>query len=287
MQQPGNILLRSKYVFKLGDFGLARILSDQSKFARSNVGTPYYMRYLADDTYLLKFCIVDFCDTFSPEQIDGKAYNEKSDIWSLGCVLYELCMLRPPFIANNTLALALRIRKCIKPDLDTQHYSSDLTNVINSMMEVNPDKRPDIGQLMKLPQVSVRIWEIRLQEKYVKIRTKEEDVRKREISMDTRQRILDARERDLEQRELDIQKRERNMRQRQPLSRAISLGNILNDRASTATTTQESNVFHHPFYQPTGKAGTLEQSNDDAKDKENIGAGQVSAMFKNFRIGRF
>ena len=70
---------------KMGDFGLARELDSQSKFARTNVGTPYYM---------------------SPEQTNGLKYDERSDIWAVGCVLYELAALRPPFQARNQVALA-------------------------------------------------------------------------------------------------------------------------------------------------------------------------------------
>lgn len=70
---------------KLGDFGLARILSKESMYAQTNVGTPYYM---------------------SPEQIKEAEYNEKTDIWSTGCILYEVIALRPPFEASNHFALA-------------------------------------------------------------------------------------------------------------------------------------------------------------------------------------
>lgn len=63
---------------KLGDFGLARVLNINSEFAHTSVGTPYYM---------------------SPELIDEHKYNEKSDIWACGCLLYEMCSLKPPFEA--------------------------------------------------------------------------------------------------------------------------------------------------------------------------------------------
>ncbi|XP_016373132.1 serine/threonine-protein kinase Nek2-like [Sinocyclocheilus rhinocerous] len=70
--KPANIFLDVKQNVKLGDFGLARILNHDTSFAKTFVGTPYYM---------------------SPEQINRMSYNEKSDIWSLGCLLYELCAL--------------------------------------------------------------------------------------------------------------------------------------------------------------------------------------------------
>ena len=78
--KPGNIFLDRGLNIKLGDFGLARILSENSIYATTNVGTPYYM---------------------SPEQIEAANYTEKSDIWSVGCLLYELSSLRPPFSGNT------------------------------------------------------------------------------------------------------------------------------------------------------------------------------------------
>ncbi|MFO0003076.1 MAG: protein kinase domain-containing protein, partial [bacterium] len=73
----------------LGDFGLSRVMGDESIFAYTHVGTPYYM---------------------SPEQINEQRYNEKSDIWSLGCVIYEIAALRAPFEATTHLQLAVKIK---------------------------------------------------------------------------------------------------------------------------------------------------------------------------------
>ena len=80
--KPGNIFLDADYNVKLGDFGLSRIMGDESIFAYTHVGTPYYM---------------------SPEQINDQRYNEKSDIWSLGCIIYEIAALRAPFEATTHL----------------------------------------------------------------------------------------------------------------------------------------------------------------------------------------
>ena len=88
--KPSNVFFDSNNNVKLGDFGLSRIISSESEdmrehFASTNVGTPYYM---------------------SPEQINESQYDEKTDIWSMGCVIYELVSLLPPFTAGNHLALA-------------------------------------------------------------------------------------------------------------------------------------------------------------------------------------
>lgn len=76
--KPGNILFDAENNIKLGDFGLARIMNPESFCAKTYVGTPYYM---------------------SPEQVNEQPYDEKSDIWSAGCLLFELASLKPPFKA--------------------------------------------------------------------------------------------------------------------------------------------------------------------------------------------
>ena len=69
---------------KLGDFGIARALDSTTDMARTLIGTPFYI---------------------SPEICEGKPYNSRSDVWSLGCVLYEMCTLRHPFEAANMRGL--------------------------------------------------------------------------------------------------------------------------------------------------------------------------------------
>lgn len=80
--KPSNIFKGENNQIKLGDFGLSKQLNSELNYANTNVGTPYYM---------------------SPEQISDLVYDEKSDIWSLGCILYELCQLEPPFKGSNLL----------------------------------------------------------------------------------------------------------------------------------------------------------------------------------------
>lgn len=107
--KPANIFLDSNNNLKLGDFGLARILSENSLYCKTHVGTPYYM---------------------SPEQINEVCYDERSDIWSFGCLLYELAALRPPFEASNHLALAIKI-KTGKFERIPFRYSEDLYELIS------------------------------------------------------------------------------------------------------------------------------------------------------------
>jgi len=74
--KPANIFISLEGELKLGDLGLGRALSSQTFEAYSRVGTPLYM---------------------SPEVLDGSGYDTKSDVWSLGCIAYELCTMKSPF----------------------------------------------------------------------------------------------------------------------------------------------------------------------------------------------
>ena len=83
--KPRNIFLDAHGNIKIGDMGLGRALGPQSVFAYTGVGTPLY---------------------FSPELCQEQPYNQKSDIWAFGCLMYELACLDPPFKASNQIALA-------------------------------------------------------------------------------------------------------------------------------------------------------------------------------------
>jgi NIMA (never in mitosis gene a)-related kinase len=84
--KSGNIFLTSQGIAKLGDFGIAKVLQSTIDHAKTIVGTPYYL---------------------SPEIIESRPYNFKSDIWSLGVLLYEICALKPPFNGASLHILAL------------------------------------------------------------------------------------------------------------------------------------------------------------------------------------
>jgi serine/threonine protein kinase len=126
--KPGNVFLDGKNNVKLGDFGLSRVMNQDSVYATTHVGTPYYM---------------------SPEQITDSKYNEKSDIWSAGCVVYELTALRPPFEATNHLALAMKI-KSGKLERVPSKYSDELWRVIQWTLSIDQVKRPNVEDLLNV-----------------------------------------------------------------------------------------------------------------------------------------
>ncbi|KAG9309207.1 kinase-like domain-containing protein [Chiua virens] len=125
--KPDNVFLDENNSVKLGDFGLSKALP-QASFANTYVGTPYYM---------------------SPELMQEKAYDSKSDIWSLGCLIYELCALKPPFHEAKTHAeLSILIRNGRIPPLP-KGYSQTLSSVIKAMLNLNPAMRPSATQLLQ------------------------------------------------------------------------------------------------------------------------------------------
>lgn len=114
----------------------------------------------------------------SPEQINEANYNEKTDIWSLGCVLYEMVSLKPPFTATNHIALA---NKILQGDFERipDRYSEDLYQAIKMMLSVESSKRPTVTELMSLKIVKMRIKEKEMRSEYQKIKKREADVTKK------------------------------------------------------------------------------------------------------------
>uniref|UniRef100_A0A8C4MHP6 Serine/threonine-protein kinase Nek3 n=1 Tax=Equus asinus asinus TaxID=83772 RepID=A0A8C4MHP6_EQUAS len=121
-----NIFLTQNGRVKLGDFGSACLLSSPMAFACTYVGTPYYV---------------------PPEIWENMPYNNKSDIWSLGCILYELCTLKHPFQANSWKSLILKICQGSMSPLPS-HYSYELQHLVKQMFKRNPSHRPSATTLL-------------------------------------------------------------------------------------------------------------------------------------------
>lgn len=127
-----NIMLcKKKKVVKIGDFGISKVLSSKITSAKTVVGTPCYI---------------------SPEICEGKIYRKKSDIWALGCILYELVTLRKAFEADNLPALVNKIMQANVKPID-QQYSKGLEQLLKTMLQLNPDDRPSIEDIMAEPFV--------------------------------------------------------------------------------------------------------------------------------------
>ncbi|XP_065124837.1 serine/threonine-protein kinase Nek2 [Paramisgurnus dabryanus] len=206
--KPANIFLDAKQNVKLGDFGLARILNHDTSFAKTFVGTPYYM---------------------SPEQINRMSYNEKSDIWSLGCLLYELCALSPPFTAYNQTELAGKIREG-KFRRIPYRYSENLNTLLSKMLNLKDYLRPSVESILQNSLISGHVAQEqrRLQEKQRRRSADAEQPGQMEAGLRIKEQVLREREQALKEREQRLEQREqelciREQQSNEKLARAESL----------------------------------------------------------------
>ncbi|XP_065667362.1 serine/threonine-protein kinase Nek1 isoform X7 [Hydra vulgaris] len=130
-----NIFLSKTKIIKLGDLGIARVLENNFDMATTMIGTPYYM---------------------SPELFSNKPYNTKSDIWALGCCVYEMITLKHAFNASDMNSLVYKILKGKLPSMP-QHYSQDLQEIIKTMLMHNPTSRPSAARLLRYPYIKSHI----------------------------------------------------------------------------------------------------------------------------------
>ena len=103
--------------------------------AHTIVGTPYYL---------------------SPELCEEKPYNHKSDIWSLGCVLYELCTFKHPFEAKNQGSLIMKIVKGQYYPI-ASNYSKDLHELVRLLLLKDYKKRPGIAEILNMASMKSRM----------------------------------------------------------------------------------------------------------------------------------
>ncbi len=114
---------------KLGDLNVSKVA--KKNFAYTQTGTPYYL---------------------SPEVWRGEPYNSKCDVWSLGCVLYELSALSPPFTATSLEELYKKVLKGSYEKLPSR-YSQDLQKFIALCLILSPKSRPSVADLLENPHI--------------------------------------------------------------------------------------------------------------------------------------
>ncbi|KAL8763172.1 MAG: hypothetical protein Q9184_000975 [Pyrenodesmia sp. 2 TL-2023] len=167
--KPDNVFLGNDNQVKLGDFGLSKLMQSHD-FASTYVGTPYYM---------------------SPEICAAERYTLHSDIWSLGCVMYELCARRPPFDAKTHLQLIQKIKDGRVDPLPTV-YSPELQSTIKSCLKTNPHQRPDTAALLSLPIMRVMRKEREVVEIGKALRLNEAQVEARRLEIENKAATLEA-----------------------------------------------------------------------------------------------
>ncbi|XP_021346577.1 serine/threonine-protein kinase Nek9-like isoform X2 [Mizuhopecten yessoensis] len=121
-----NIFMTKTDLLKLGDFGISKLLESKGEMADSLVGTPYYL---------------------SPEIVQGASYDQKTDVWALGCVLFELLTLTKTFQATNQLRLAYEIVRSEQGEVDPC-FSNHMRELVNLMLQKEPKNRPSTMDIL-------------------------------------------------------------------------------------------------------------------------------------------
>ncbi|KAJ8265410.1 hypothetical protein COCON_G00145090 [Conger conger] len=130
-----NIFLTKTNIIKVGDLGIARVLENQNDMASTLIGTPYYM---------------------SPELFSNKPYNYKSDVWALGCCVYEMATLKHAFNAKDMNSLVYRIVGGKLPEMPSK-YNPQLGELIKSMLSKKPEERPEVKHILRQPYIKRQI----------------------------------------------------------------------------------------------------------------------------------
>ncbi|XP_051667372.1 serine/threonine-protein kinase Nek4 isoform X2 [Manacus candei] len=130
-----NIFLTRTNIIKVGDLGIARVLENQYDMASTLIGTPYYM---------------------SPELFSNKPYNHKSDVWALGCCVYEMATLKHAFNAKDMNSLVYRIIEGKLPPMP-KDYSPQLVAIIQTMLSKKPEERPSVKSILRQPYIKQQI----------------------------------------------------------------------------------------------------------------------------------
>ena len=127
--KSSNIFVCADGTLKLGDFGLARAMKQQQEALHSRVGSILYV---------------------SPEICNNSPYGPASDVWSLGCVLYEMATLSHAFRAENAVAIVQRI--CAGAYTPPPPSCSEpIRALIGAMLQLDPAARPSVDQLLRNP----------------------------------------------------------------------------------------------------------------------------------------
>ena len=127
--KPENLFIDDNYKIKIGDFGISKKLNENNRYAKTSIGTNNYM---------------------APEVIKGEKYNNKVDIWSFGCIIYELFTLNVCFESKSLFGFVDKIVNKPHGKINTKMYNSKWQDLIDLLLKKNYKNRPDINQVYEL-----------------------------------------------------------------------------------------------------------------------------------------
>lgn len=120
---------------KIADFGISKVLDSQTALARTQVGTPYYL---------------------SPEICQKQPYATPSDVWALGCVVFELCSLKVPFDAQDLPQLVDKIVRAPMSRIPSM-YSRELADIVGELLSRQASQRPSAEKVLQKPMMQAEI----------------------------------------------------------------------------------------------------------------------------------
>eukprot|EP00930_Biecheleria_cincta_P009474 TRINITY_DN11122_c0_g1_i1.p1 TRINITY_DN11122_c0_g1~~TRINITY_DN11122_c0_g1_i1.p1 ORF type:complete len:425 (-),score=69.77 TRINITY_DN11122_c0_g1_i1:143-1417(-) len=130
-----NLFLTSQDRLRIGDFGISKVLESTVAFAKTTIGTPYYL---------------------SPEICLEKPYTFSSDVWALGCVIYEMAALRVPFDATSLQSLVQKITRGPTPAIPSS-YSPELRQLCGDLLHREQMSRPSAQEILQRPLIQHEI----------------------------------------------------------------------------------------------------------------------------------
>ena len=137
--KPGNILVTPDFRVKLTDFGIARV-TDQAPLTKTGqvMGTAQYL---------------------APEQATGKGSTPKSDLYSLGIIMYEALAGRRPFTGDSQVAIAIAQVNTAPPELPTT-VSEPIRRLVDSLLSKKQEMRPESGEALATAARALRAGDV-------------------------------------------------------------------------------------------------------------------------------
>jgi len=161
LKSANIFLVKDKHQCKLGDMNVSKVIKEKELLTQT--GTPYYA---------------------SPEVWRDEPYSYKSDLWSIGCVIYELCALRPPFKGKDLDELFMNVCKG-KVDRISHIYSDDLWKMILMLLQVDVEKRCDCDKFLNSKLITKKIEEMKNENKDYKNLEKNKEINDNDLLLDT------------------------------------------------------------------------------------------------------